>query len=226
MCVNEKCRKVMVDWLVGVHSHFQLKQQTLFLTINLFDRYCSIKQVYLEGLQLLGITCLWTASKYEGDKTPSLSMLIQMCEMYSKQQVLIIEADLLMCLDFNLHFPSPVDFLERFQEQPFHNDLRFTLSMYLLELSLTETRFYSFKPSCLASAAIFVSLKILNSFNGWNSQMVQDTGNRTAELCECGRYMVILLNYAHQKSHLETIFRKYSDPKFQNVAGFCRNLKR
>lgn len=37
--INEKMRGILVDWIVEVHLRFKLLPETLFLTINLIDRY-------------------------------------------------------------------------------------------------------------------------------------------------------------------------------------------
>lgn len=37
--VNEKMRAILVDWLVEVHQKFKLLPETIFLTVNLIDRY-------------------------------------------------------------------------------------------------------------------------------------------------------------------------------------------
>lgn len=37
--LNEKMRAILIDWLVGVHTKFNLKTQTLFITVNLIDKY-------------------------------------------------------------------------------------------------------------------------------------------------------------------------------------------
>ena len=43
--VSENNRCVLVDWLLGVHMKFKLLPETLFITINLVDRYLSQVQV-------------------------------------------------------------------------------------------------------------------------------------------------------------------------------------
>jgi G2/mitotic-specific cyclin-B, other len=43
--INEKIRSVLVDWIISVHLKFKLWPETLYLTINLIDRYLSIYQV-------------------------------------------------------------------------------------------------------------------------------------------------------------------------------------
>ena len=37
--INEKMRAILVDWLVDVHLKFKLVPETLFLTVNMIDRY-------------------------------------------------------------------------------------------------------------------------------------------------------------------------------------------
>ena len=37
--INEKRRSILVDWLVEVHLKFKLVPESLYLTVNLIDRY-------------------------------------------------------------------------------------------------------------------------------------------------------------------------------------------
>ncbi len=37
--INEKMRAILIDWLIEVHLKFKLLPETLFLTVNLIDRY-------------------------------------------------------------------------------------------------------------------------------------------------------------------------------------------
>lgn len=37
--INEKMRAILVDWLIEVHFKFKLLPETLFITVNLIDRY-------------------------------------------------------------------------------------------------------------------------------------------------------------------------------------------
>ena len=43
--INESMRAILVDWMVDVHLKFKLLAETLFLTVNIIDRYLSIKQI-------------------------------------------------------------------------------------------------------------------------------------------------------------------------------------
>jgi hypothetical protein len=58
-------RAILVDWLVEVHMKFRLVPETLYLCINILDRYLSIVDVERSKLQLVGVTALFIACKYE-----------------------------------------------------------------------------------------------------------------------------------------------------------------
>ena len=63
--ITLRMRAILVDWLVDVHNQFQLKDETLSLAIRLLDDYlATTDDVNKKTLQLIGITCLWMASKY------------------------------------------------------------------------------------------------------------------------------------------------------------------
>ena len=43
--ITEKMRAILVDWLVEVHLKFKLMPETLYLTINIIDRYLEKESV-------------------------------------------------------------------------------------------------------------------------------------------------------------------------------------
>ena len=65
--INARMRSILVDWLVEVHLKWMLVPEILYLylTINLIDRYLSLVEIARSKLQLLGVTALFIASKYE-----------------------------------------------------------------------------------------------------------------------------------------------------------------
>lgn len=44
--INVRMRTILVDWLVQVHLRFHLLQETLFLTIQLIDRYLAVSILF------------------------------------------------------------------------------------------------------------------------------------------------------------------------------------
>jgi Cyclin, N-terminal domain len=86
--INERMRSILVDWLVEVHLKFKLVPETLYLTINLIDRYLEKKEVSRPKLQLIGVTSLLIASKYEEIYPPELRDLVYICDRaYTRTEV-------------------------------------------------------------------------------------------------------------------------------------------
>ena len=88
--IDPRMRSTLVDWLIEVHWKFHLVPDTLYLTINLIDRYISLtkKSIPKLKLQLVGVTCLLIASKQEEISPPLLSDLAYACgNSYTRLQV-------------------------------------------------------------------------------------------------------------------------------------------
>ncbi|CAE8638503.1 unnamed protein product, partial [Polarella glacialis] len=63
--INAKMRAILVDWLVEVHMKYKLKTETLFMAVNLVDRYLVQRQLTRKRLQLCGVTAMLIAAKFE-----------------------------------------------------------------------------------------------------------------------------------------------------------------
>ncbi|PIA53862.1 hypothetical protein AQUCO_00900447v1 [Aquilegia coerulea] len=74
--INIKMRAILVDWLIEVHHKFELTPETLYLTIYIVDRYLSVKAVLRKELQLVGISAMLIASKYEEIWAPEVSNIV------------------------------------------------------------------------------------------------------------------------------------------------------
>ncbi|KAI8469960.1 MAG: hypothetical protein J3K34DRAFT_521756 [Monoraphidium minutum] len=113
--VDAHKRLVLVDWLVEVVDEFKLGQGTLFLAVNLVDRFLSRVAVARGALQLLGVTALWLASKFEEVYPPTLSDFVDVTQhSCSARQLIDMEAALLREVGFTLMVPTPVTFLTLF----------------------------------------------------------------------------------------------------------------
>ena len=91
VAVTVKMRSILVVWLVEVNYKFKLVPETLYLTVNIIDRYLSKTEVTRPKLQLVGVTSLFIASKYEEIYPPELRDLVYICGFaYSKLDVRLI----------------------------------------------------------------------------------------------------------------------------------------
>lgn len=73
--VNAKMRAILVDWLIEVHKKFELMPETLYLSINIVDRFLSLKVVSRKELQLVGISSMLLACKYEEIWAPEVQSI-------------------------------------------------------------------------------------------------------------------------------------------------------
>nr|GFB39174.1 G2/mitotic-specific cyclin-2-like [Tanacetum cinerariifolium] len=63
--ITERMRGILIDWLVEVHYKFELMEETLYLTVNLIDRFLERQPIARKKLQLVGVTAMLLACKYE-----------------------------------------------------------------------------------------------------------------------------------------------------------------
>lgn len=74
-------RGILLDWLVDVHLKFKLLPDTLFITINLIDRYLDKVPIPRTKLQLVGVASLFIACKYEEVySVPHIKDLVYVCD--------------------------------------------------------------------------------------------------------------------------------------------------
>ena len=111
--VTWKMRSVLIDWVIEIHYLFQLLPETLFLAVNIIDRFLSQRTVVLGKLQLVGITSLFIATKFEEMACPTMQDFLFMTDNAVKEDELIkAERFILQVLDFQLCYPNPMNFLE------------------------------------------------------------------------------------------------------------------
>lgn len=94
--LSDRMRAILVSWLIEVHIKFQLQTETLYITVNLIDRYCSQCQVPRRDYQLLGVTSMLIACKYEEIYVPKIEDFVDITDnTYTKQQILNQECQIL-----------------------------------------------------------------------------------------------------------------------------------
>ena len=87
--MNEKMRAMLIDWIIDVHFKFKLKADTLFLTVWLIDKYLSLKKIKRNKLQLIGVTCMLIACKYEEIYSPEVFDFVYITEnSYEKKDII------------------------------------------------------------------------------------------------------------------------------------------
>ncbi len=89
-------RAILIDWLVEVHLKFKLVPESLYLTVNLIDRYLEREQVNRQKLQLAGVTAMLIACKYEEIYPPIVRDFVYITDnAYTKEEILAMERRML-----------------------------------------------------------------------------------------------------------------------------------
>jgi cyclin B len=204
--INSTMRAILVDWLTDVHIRFKLKTETLFLTINILDRYLEKEQVKKDYLQLIGVTAVFISSKCEEIYPPELKDFVYITDYaYTKEQILCAEQKILYTLGFNLNAPTSKCFLQRLSMLHQPSEKVLFLAQYLLELSLIESGMLKYEPSVLACSALNVASELY--------------GEKKIAGCseECKGNMMTMLREAPNGS-LQAVRRKFSTEEFLGVA--------
>jgi len=188
--INQKMRAILVDWLVEVHSKYRLHDETLWLGVQIVDRYLQTTQVMRNRLQLVGVAAMLIAAKFEEIHPPEVRDFAYITDnTYSKQEILDMEAVMLNALGFDLACPTAVHFLTKFLRANKGSEVQKHLSQYLAELSLLEVKFLKYKPSQVAAAAVLLSNRLMlrrgPTQQMWGPQMVGLTQCDEQELEAC-----------------------------------------
>ncbi|XP_040825498.1 G2/mitotic-specific cyclin-B2 isoform X2 [Ochotona curzoniae] len=187
--INGRMRAILVDWLVQVHSKFRLLQETLYMCVAIMDRFLQVQPVSRKKLQLVGITALLLASKYEEMFSPNIEDFVYITDnAYTSAQIREMETLILKELKFELGRPLPLHFLRRASKAGEVDVEQHTLAKYLMELTLIDYDMVHYHPSKVAAAASCLSQKVLGQ-GKWNLKQQYYTGYTENEVLEVMQHM-------------------------------------
>ena len=153
--INSTMRAILVDWLVGVQVKFRLQPETLYLCVNIIDRYLSKARIPRRRLQLLGVTSLFVACKYEEIYPLEAKDCVYLTNrLYNRQEVLDMEIEIVMVLGFRMTVPTAYPFLQRFLHITNAPKIIRDLASFYTERMLQEYCILNFRGSLVASAAV------------------------------------------------------------------------
>ncbi|EPX73446.1 G2/M B-type cyclin Cdc13 [Schizosaccharomyces octosporus yFS286] len=215
-----KMRGILTDWIIEVHSRFRLLPETLFLAVNIIDRFLSLRVCSLGKLQLVGIAALFIASKYEEVMCPSVQNFVYMADgSYDEEDILQAERYILRVLEFNLAFPNPMNFLRRISKADYYDIQTRTVAKYLVEIALLDHRLLPYPPSQQCAAAMYLAREMLGR-GVWNRNLVHYSGYEEHELISVVKKMI---NYLQKPVRHEAFFKKYASKKFMKASLFVRD---
>lgn len=218
--IRPKMRSILVDWLVEVHMKFRLLPETLFLAINLMDRFLSREKVQVDRLQLLATGALFIAAKFEEVYSPSIKNYAYITDgAYSENDIREAENYMLKSLNFDISYPSPYNFLRRISKADNYDINARTIGKYLLEISAIDHRFIGHVPSVCTAAAMYVARKMVGR-NEWNNNLIHYSGGYREQ--DFAKECEMLMDYLVSPIVHEEFFKKYASKKYFKVSILAR----
>jgi hypothetical protein len=244
--ITPKMRVVLVDWLMQVHTQFSLYLETLHMTIGLVDRYLSSTQgphVKKQQLQLIGVTAMFIACKYEEMLVPeignyfdwTLLNIFMHTVLYSgdfvyitnnaftNSQIRDMEIKILAVLHFKLGRPLSINFLRRFSKCNDVTATIHTVAKFILEQIFLQPSICHIKPSLQAASAILVS-QVINAGDddidlgtAWSPNLQYYSGYDMADVKPVAKSLCSMMMKAYDSKQTATI-DKYSRTSHLKVA--------
>ncbi|KAL7523847.1 hypothetical protein ACHAXR_001363, partial [Thalassiosira sp. AJA248-18] len=192
--INAKMRAILIDWLASIHHKMKCDPETLYLTVNIIDRYLAKTQAARKSLQLIGVTALLIASKYEQIYPVDTNDLVYVCDkLYTCDEIFGYEEKMLKTLNYQISIPTMYKFLIRYLNAGHADKKLVYLSSYILEESLLSYDMIKYKPSQLAAAAVLIGRHSVGR-NNWSPTLLKYSDYREEDVIGVARDMLAAKN--------------------------------
>ncbi|CAI5747454.1 unnamed protein product [Peronospora destructor] len=224
--INSKMRSILVDWLVDVHYKYGLLPQTLHIAVLLIDHYLE-KNLTIERqrLQLVGITAMFIAAKYEEIYPPEAADFVKITDSaYTREEVFQMESKMLATLGYRVTFPTAFQFMKRFLKASRTCDDRVEhFAHYAIDRSLQEYKLTKYLPSTIAASAVRIARTQMRDIPTWSSTLEYHTSYSERSLDPCVEDMTEMLWNTYKgvgkMAKLTAVRRKFSKERFMRVAA-------
>ncbi len=156
--MTKEQRADVMDWLVEVAEEYQLQTTTLYIAVNVFDRFLSQVRLRRCPPRLLGCTCMFIASKFHETFPPEVDAFVEITsDQFSREQIIDLEGKVLEYIKYQVTVVTPICFLDRLTLVTEASDQEKHMAQFLSELTLPEYEMLQFKGSIVAAAALVLS---------------------------------------------------------------------
>ncbi|XP_020334677.1 G2/mitotic-specific cyclin-B2 [Oncorhynchus kisutch] len=217
--INGRMRALLIDWLIQVHSRFQLLQETLYLTVAILDRFLQVQTIGRKKLQLVGVTAMLLASKYEEMYSPEIGDFVYITDnAFTKAHIREMEQMILHSLNFELGRPLPLHFLRRASKAGNADVEKHTLAKYLMELTLLDYDMVHYHPSEIAAAALCLSQLLLDELNWTVTQEHYSTYNENHLKPIMQHIAKNVVSVTEGRTKLQAVKNKYASSRLMRIS--------
>ena len=162
--INPETRTCLIDSLIDLQKIFDFNERTLFITVQLFDRYIALSvikdikpKLKEENLDIILTASLLIASKLEESVLYKLSDYLGiLSEKYTLEDIKITENKIMNLLNFSAVSPTILDFFEVFAEKIQLTDDKKKRGLFLLNTILLDINLSQISGSVIAYAIIII----------------------------------------------------------------------
>ena len=217
--INEKMRRILIDWLANVSFKFELQPQVFPAAVHLIDRYLEKIEVHRSQLQLVGIASLMIVCKFEEVFPPAFQDYLDVCAgAFSRDDLLLMEGEILFQLDFDVLSVTCYNFFSLMHSKLNLDPTSFYFGQFLLENSLLHLRVLKYKSSVLAAGAIVLIDKIFDQ-NYWSHATDFHSLFEEEEVKKAALSLYYLLQ-ATENTDQQALEQKFSRPEFLEVSTY------
>lgn len=210
-------RKNVIDWLIYLHYFFGLVSETLYLSVNILDRFLSqnnFEVLSINEFKLIGIASLLLASKYEQRSVVRVRDMEHIVKnSYTSDEIRKMENLILKELDWSLTVPTCYMFLGKNIRVCLLSDrdkIMETMVCFFCEISLTHYSIMcDYKPSVIVASAVYCARIIIGRYPLWSNDLNVCSGYSEEKLRSCARVMMNLCDEICRDGSMQ-VFKKFS----------------
>ena len=186
------CRiyEIFIKQLIKIARKIECEQNTLFMATYLFNKFLMIKKdLNIEDINVISITCLWISYKYEENDIYSLSDYIVICgNICSIQTIKTIEINIVLTVEFDLLIPTPYTYFYRYVKAGKLSHTCIKMSNAILLKILPFSVMTKYLPSKIMASVIYMVItKNSNNLHNelWSNSLIYYTKYNVYDLDEC-----------------------------------------
>ena len=240
--INPETRTCLIDSIIDLQKIFKFNERTLFITVQLFDRYITtsiindLTKIEEEDLDIIITTCLLIASKIEESILYKLTDYLGiLSDKYTTDNIIEMEDKILGVINYNVVIPTMLDFFEVFAEKCKLNNMEIYKGLFLLNIILLDINLSQISGSVIAYSIVHIItgkdcsflLKKINKFfkkgydkDNLDSFFLLNNEKKIEELCE----LIKIFSDGILKTEYNHVYKKFNSKKFAFVSRFIGDL--
>jgi hypothetical protein len=220
--ISMEMRAEQINWMIGFLTGGPFHSESLHIAINVMDRVLSNNTLTETKLHCLAITSLFMALKVEEVQVPSLEVILaNALEPVSMDDVIKCEIFIVMGLEGDFNYPSPLIFLRRYSKADDYDVRARTIAKYFIDLCLFDYEVSQHRPSIIAASSLYLAQYILGR-RSWTPKHVYLSNYGEKQLMPFVKTIISILAQEEVPStKLEEKFKQSDD---YDTGNLCRQF--